>query len=102
MGLGELDLHLAGEGRHERIYELLEGHPNQFFVLYNLGRAYEELHRYDLAIQMYRRYLDEGGLCATVAVLGAGDLADLSHAHEHLQATAKALSDELGGPGADV
>ncbi|UJR84018.1 tetratricopeptide repeat protein [Sandaracinus amylolyticus] len=45
----------------QRIYELLEGHPNQFFVLYNLGRAYEELHRYDLAIDMYRRYLDEGG-----------------------------------------
>lgn len=45
----------------QRIYELLEGHPNQFFVLFNLGRAYEELHRYDLAIEMYQRYLDEGG-----------------------------------------
>jgi DNA-binding IclR family transcriptional regulator len=45
---------------------------------------------------------DDSGLCATVAVLGAGDLADLSHAHEQLQATANALSDEVGGPGAHV
>ena len=27
MGLGELDLHLAGEGRHERIWERLGAHP---------------------------------------------------------------------------
>lgn len=45
----------------QRIYELLEGHPNQFFVLFNLGRAYEELHRYDLAIEQYQRYLDAAG-----------------------------------------
>jgi tetratricopeptide (TPR) repeat protein len=45
----------------QRIYDLLEGHPNRYFVLYNLGRAYEELHRYDRAIEMYRRYLAEGG-----------------------------------------
>ncbi len=45
----------------QRIYELLEGHPNRYFVLFNLGRAYEELHRYDRAIEMYRRYLREGG-----------------------------------------
>lgn len=45
----------------QRIYDLLEGHPNRYFVLYNLGRAYEELHRYDRAIEMYRQYLEEGG-----------------------------------------
>lgn len=42
---------------------------------------------------------DEKGLCATVALLGAGDLADLSPALEQLLATATALSDELGAPG---
>ena len=66
----------------QRIYELLEGHPNQFVVLYNLGRAYEELHRYDLAIQMYRRYLDEGGE-------GAEDRADV-------EASLRALERLLG------
>jgi DNA-binding IclR family transcriptional regulator len=43
---------------------------------------------------------DENGLSATVAILGAGDLADLSPAHEQLLATAAALSDELGAPAA--
>jgi DNA-binding IclR family transcriptional regulator len=47
---------------------------------------------------------DEKGLCATVAILGAGDLADLSPALEQLLATAGALTDELGGvaPRADL
>lgn len=39
---------------------------------------------------------DEQGLCATVAVLGAGEL-DLPATLEQLTATATALSDELGG-----
>jgi DNA-binding IclR family transcriptional regulator len=45
---------------------------------------------------------DEKGLAATVAVLGAGDMADLSPALDQLLATAGALSGELGGvaPGA--
>jgi 1,4-alpha-glucan branching enzyme len=29
MKLGELDLHLAGEGRHERIYERLGAHVGE-------------------------------------------------------------------------
>jgi len=41
---------------------------------------------------------DPSGLCATVAVLGAGDLPDLTPALDQLLATAQALSDELGGP----
>ncbi|BCJ54614.1 hypothetical protein Asp14428_60890 [Actinoplanes sp. NBRC 14428] len=39
---------------------------------------------------------DERGLCATIAVLGAGDLPDLTPCLDQLQATAAALSDELG------
>ncbi|GIJ49229.1 hypothetical protein Val02_61150 [Virgisporangium aliadipatigenens] len=42
---------------------------------------------------------DEDGMCATVAVLGAGDLPDLSPAHEQVMATAAALSEELRTPG---
>lgn len=41
---------------------------------------------------------DEKGLCATVAILGAGDL-DLSPIVEQLIATANALSEELRTPG---
>ncbi|MDQ3031952.1 MAG: PEGA domain-containing protein [Myxococcota bacterium] len=54
----------AALAEFQRIYDLLEGHPNRHFVLFNLGRSYEELHRYDRAIQMYQRYLDEGGAAA--------------------------------------
>jgi DNA-binding IclR family transcriptional regulator len=43
---------------------------------------------------------DATGLCATIAVLSAGDADDLSPAHEQLLATAAALSDDLGAPAA--
>lgn len=42
-----------------RVYELLEGNENQYVVLYNLGRVYEELFQYDRALELYQRYLDE-------------------------------------------
>ena len=45
---------------------------------------------------------DDKGLCATVAILSAGDIPDLSPALEHLLAAAGALSEELGGARADV
>lgn len=51
----------AALAEFQRIYDLLEGHPRRYFVLFNLGRSYEELHRYDRAIELYQRYLDEGG-----------------------------------------
>jgi DNA-binding IclR family transcriptional regulator len=40
---------------------------------------------------------DEGGLAATVGILGAGDVPDLTPAVEQLLATTGALSSELGG-----
>jgi DNA-binding IclR family transcriptional regulator len=40
---------------------------------------------------------DEGGLAATVGILGAGDVPDLTPAVEQLLATTTALSEELGG-----
>ena len=51
----------AALAEFERIYDLLEGHPRRHFVLYNIGRCHEQLFRYDLAMEAYRRYLDEGG-----------------------------------------
>ncbi len=45
----------------QRVYELLEGHPQRPVVLFNLARTYEELHRYDRAGELYRRYLEEAG-----------------------------------------
>jgi DNA-binding IclR family transcriptional regulator len=41
---------------------------------------------------------DEQGLCATVAILGAGDVTDPSPVLEQILATASALSEELGAP----
>lgn len=54
----------AALAEFDRIYELLDGHPNRYFVLFNIARSYEELHRYDRAIEYYQRYLDEGGTAA--------------------------------------
>ncbi|PRY25834.1 IclR family transcriptional regulator [Pseudosporangium ferrugineum] len=41
---------------------------------------------------------DEGGLAATVAILGAGELPDLTPVLDQLLAATTALSDELGAP----
>lgn len=46
----------------QRIYDLLEGHPRRFFVLYNVARCHEALFRYDTALDTYQRYLREGGV----------------------------------------
>lgn len=43
----------------QAVYELLEGRPDRYVVLYNFGRIYEALHRYDRATELYRRYLAE-------------------------------------------
>lgn len=45
----------------ERVYDLLEGYPFQYFVLFNIGQCHERLFHYDQALAYYQRYLDEGG-----------------------------------------
>ncbi|MFO0684362.1 MAG: tetratricopeptide repeat protein [Sandaracinus sp.] len=45
----------------ERVYELLEGRPMRYYVLYNIGQCAERMFRYDRAIAYYERYLEEGG-----------------------------------------
>lgn len=57
--------HLGALAEMERIYQLLEGTPNQYVVLYNLGRVYEELFQYDRAVQLYQRYLADAPADAT-------------------------------------
>lgn len=42
-------------------YNLLQGHPRQALVLYNIGRCDEELGRFREARDAYRRYLREAG-----------------------------------------
>ncbi len=43
----------------QAVYDLLEGRADRYVVLYNFGRIYEALHRYDRATELYRRYLAE-------------------------------------------
>ncbi len=43
----------------EQVYQLMEGHPNRGMVLFNIGRAYQELNRTREALSHFRRYLAE-------------------------------------------
>lgn len=58
---GDYDAALA---EYERSYALLDGHPDAYVLLFNIGQAYERSHRYDRALEYYRRYLEEGGEAA--------------------------------------
>lgn len=41
------------------VYSLLEEADDRYVLLFNLGRLYEAMHRYDRAVELYQRYLDE-------------------------------------------
>jgi len=61
--LGEL-LFLKGDyngalSEYERAYELVPGHAVRYVALFNIGKCYEKLFRYDKALEYYRRYLDQ-------------------------------------------
>lgn len=45
----------------ERVYALLDGHPNRAYVLYNMARANEELGRAREALELYERFLRDAG-----------------------------------------
>lgn len=55
---GDYDGALA---EYESAYQIIGEHPTRYMMLYNIARAHERRFRYDLALQYYRRYLDEGG-----------------------------------------
>jgi tetratricopeptide (TPR) repeat protein len=55
-------LFLAGQyaaalAEYTRVYEILAGHPRQYWVLYNLAACNERLFRYDVAVELYEEYL---------------------------------------------
>ncbi len=68
--LGEEGDYEAALVEFSRARELLQGHPRQFLVDYNIGTCYEGLFQYDRAIQFYRSYLSGAGH-------GAGDAAEV-------------------------
>ncbi len=49
--------HRGALAEMQRVYDLLEGSPTQYVLLYNISRVYEELHRYDLAVTHLQRFL---------------------------------------------
>jgi tetratricopeptide (TPR) repeat protein len=66
-----------------RAYDELEGDPERFLLLFNMGQCAERLFRYDEAITDYRRYLAEGGDAAD----GAADVRASIRALEGLLGT---------------
>ena len=51
----------AALAEFQRAYELLQGNPHQYSVLFNIAQSNERLFRYDEALRFYQRYLEEGG-----------------------------------------
>jgi len=47
----------AALAEYSRAYEILDGHPRQYWVLHNLAACNERLFRYDLAVELYEEYL---------------------------------------------
>jgi hypothetical protein len=62
----------------DRIYELLDGNPRRFFVLYNIGRCQEQLFRYGDALTSYQRFLAEGGAAQPQAPAARQKIAELT------------------------
>lgn len=55
-GTGDYESSLAS---FQRAYDLLEGNPNRFLVLFNMGRCQEALFRYREAMATYQRFVAE-------------------------------------------
>ena len=47
----------AALAEYSRAYQILAGHPRQYWVLHNLAACNERLFRYDLAVEQYEEYL---------------------------------------------
>lgn len=59
--LGEESNYDAALVEFLRASELLEGHPSQHIVEYNIGSCYEGLSQYGRAVEHYHRYLEGAG-----------------------------------------
>ncbi len=82
----------AAIAEFERAYELLEGRPIRYLVLYNLAQCYERLFDYDRAMGLYRRYLAEGGDAAE----DRADVEATIRALEGLLGTVRVTASEVG------
>ncbi len=51
----------AASAEFQRAYDLLDGNPHQYTVLFNIGQTQERLFQYDAALTSYQQYLDRGG-----------------------------------------
>jgi tetratricopeptide (TPR) repeat protein len=47
----------AALAEYSRAYDILAGHPRQYWVLHNLAACNERLFRYEVAIELYAEYL---------------------------------------------
>jgi len=56
-GLFQAGQYSAALAEYARAYDLLAGHPRQYWVLHNLATCNERLFRYDLAVELYEEYL---------------------------------------------
>jgi hypothetical protein len=59
--LFEAENYDAALAEFEAAHGLLEGNPDRYLLLWNIGQCHERLFRYDRALDYYQRYLDEGG-----------------------------------------
>jgi hypothetical protein len=59
--LFEAENYDAALAEFEKSYELLQGHPLQAELLYNIALCHERRFRYTTAMQMYARYMQEAG-----------------------------------------
>ena len=55
--LFEAGHYTAALAEFTRAYELLHGHPRQYWVLHNLAVCHQRLFHYDLALRLYEEYL---------------------------------------------
>ena len=60
-GLFDSENYDAALAEFNEVKALLEGHPRQYRVLYNIGKCEEKLFRYNDAMSNYRLYLSQGG-----------------------------------------
>ena len=47
----------AALGEYSGAYDILNGHPKQYWLLHNLAACNERLFRYDVAVELYEEYL---------------------------------------------
>lgn len=51
----------AALAEYQAAHRDMEGHPLRYLVEFNVAQCHERLSQYDLALEHYQRYLDEGG-----------------------------------------